>query len=239
MGAGMHTHMVSVARPRADAPAMQAYVASPDGAGPFPGVLIIHEIFGLTDDIREVARRFADAGYVGLAIDLFANANRATCLARAFAGLLVRPLHNGMLSDAQAALSALRAQPGVEPRRVGAIGFCMGGGYALQLACVDDSLRVASVFYATNPRPLSAVERACPIVGSYPGRDYTARGARSLAATLQRAGIPHDIKIYPGTLHAFFNPQGKTYNAQAAEDGWARTLSFFSQHLAPAPSATH
>ena len=99
----------------------------------------------------------------------------------------------------------------------------MGGSFALQLACTADDLRAASVFYGQNPRPLEAISRACPIVGNYPERDFTANAARQLEPMLERYHVPHDIKIYPGARHSFFNDQGAAYQAEAATDAWART----------------
>jgi carboxymethylenebutenolidase len=216
---------------------LDAYRVAPDGAGPFPGVVIIHEIFGLNENIRDIARRFASEGYVALAVDLFSGGNRALCLLRIFQGMLVRPLHNGVVRQLQMALDAIQAYPMVDGSRIGAIGFCMGGGYALQLACVDGDLRAASVFYGMNPRPLSAVARACPIVGSYPEQDFTAGSAKKLEAALTRLSVPHDIKIYPGAKHSFFNNEGRSYREEASRDAWARTLQFFEAYLGTKGSA--
>jgi carboxymethylenebutenolidase len=142
---------------------MGAYLALPDGEGPFPGIVVIHEIFGLNDNIREITHRFAREGYTALAVDLFSTGNRVVCMLRIFHGMLVRPLNNGIVAELQAALNFLKGWPEVDPWRVGVIGFCMGGSYALQLASVADplpgsgqALRAASVFYGMNPRPLEA-----------------------------------------------------------------------------------
>jgi carboxymethylenebutenolidase len=210
---------------------LDAYRVVPDGTGPFPGVVIIHEIYGLNENIRDIARRFAAEGYVALAVDLFSGGNRALCLMRIFEGMLVRPLSNGVVRQLQAALDTIQAYPMVDGSRVGAIGFCMGGSYALQLACVDGDLRVASVFYGMNPRPLSAVARACPIAGSYPEQDFTAGAAKKLDAELTRLSVPHDIKIYPRAKHSFFNSESRTYNQEASRDAWARTMEFFTAYL--------
>lgn len=229
---GMHIENVTVPRPDMGSYPMEAYLARPAGPGPFPGVVVIHEIFGLNDNIRDIARRFAQEGYIALAIDLFSGSNRALCLMRAFYGMLVRPLENGMVAELQGTLRYLRQVPGVDRDRVGVIGFCMGGGYALQLACKQDGdLKAASVFYGANPRPLEAVARACPIVGNYPEKDFTASMAQKLEAMLTRHNVPHDIKIYPDAHHSFFNDQGKAYDPQAAGDSWRRTLAFFARHL--------
>lgn len=231
--AGAGGNMVSVPRHNPAARPLDAYWVLPNGAGPFPGVVVIHEIYGLNDNIRDIARRFAAAGYAALAVDLCAGRNRGLCMLQIFYGILIRPLKNGTVMDLRAALAYLRAQPEVDQKRTGAIGFCMGGGYALQLACLDDGMRAASVFYGANPWPLAAVAKACPIVGSYPDKDFTTKPARKLEAALAQYGVPHDIAIYPNTRHSFFNDQGATYAPEAAADAWRRTLSFFETHFKP------
>ncbi len=208
-----------------------AYLAWLDGEGPFPGVVVIHEVLGLNDNIREITRRFAEAGYMALAVDLFAGRNRAACMVRVMSGLLLNSLGNSDIRELKDALTYLAARPEADETRLGAISFCMGGGFALAWACTDDRLKAIAPYYGTNPRPLDAVARACPVVGSYPGRDYTAVSARRLDAALDRNDIAHDIKIYPGTMHAFFNDQGPTHQAPAAADSWRRVLAFFGEHL--------
>jgi carboxymethylenebutenolidase len=89
-----------------------------------------------------------------------------------------------------------------------------------------------------NPRPRSAARRLCPVVGSYPGRDFTARGGRKLNARLETYGIDHDIKVYPGARHSFFNDQGKAYDPAASTDAWARVLAFFAEHVRNAPGVS-
>lgn len=138
-------------------------------------------------------------------MDLFAGRNRAVCMARFMGGMLRgKPWPFGV-GDPERALSVLGEQPGVDSERLGAIGFCMGGGYALAWACTDDRLKAIAPYYGANPRPLAAVARSCPVVGSYPEIDFTTRSARKLDAELARHDIPHDVKIYPGARHSFFN----------------------------------
>ena len=84
---------------------------------------------------------------------------------------------------------------------------------------------------AENPRPLEAVKRLCPVVGSYPGKDFTASHGQKLDIELDRYNIPHDIKIYPGAKHSFFNDKGKSYDEQAAKDSWERVMAFFREHV--------
>ena len=211
---------------------LKAYLARPEGEGPFPGVVVIHEIFGLNDNIREVAGRFARAGYVAMAVDLFAGQNRAVCMARLLAGTLLHPLENGGVRDLSAALDRLMVQGDVDPSRLGAIGFCLGGGLALALACTDGRLKATAPYYGTNPRPLAAVRRSCPVVGSYPQRDFTAAGGQKLDAALDEYGVPHDIKVYQGTGHSFFNDHGPSFDRAASEDSWRRVMAFFKEYVA-------
>ncbi len=224
------TSVVSVPRTNGSG-VMESFYAKPPGPGPFPGLIVIHEIYGLNDNIREIAGRFAGEGYAALAVDLFANRGRAWCMMQAFYGMLFRPLDNPLLSDLQRSVEYLRKLPGVDAHRVGAVGFCMGGGYALQLAITDQGLKAASVFYGTNPRPLDAVAKACPVVGSYPDKDFTAEHARKLDAALARHDVAHDIKIYENTQHSFFGKQRTLFEVDASRDAWQRMLAFFEQHV--------
>jgi carboxymethylenebutenolidase len=211
---------------------LEAYLATPEGVGPFPGVVVIHEIFGLNDNIRDVARRFANEGYVALAVDLFAGRNRMVCMFRFMGGMFTNSLNHQGIKDLKAALTYLTQQPGVDAQRLGAIGFCMGGGFAIGWACTDDRLKVIAPFYGTSPRPLEAVARSCPVVGSYPEKDFTAGMGRKLDEALDEYHIEHDIKVYPEARHSFFNnDRPSNYNAEASVDAWQRTLTFFKERL--------
>ena len=210
---------------------MESYIALPEGKGPFPGLLIIHEIFGLTENIRDITRRFAEEGYFALAVDLFSNRNRTLCMMQTFYGLMFRPLDNPMLTDLQASMSFLRQQPEVDTTRTGTVGFCMGGSYALELAVTEKGMKAASIFYGMNPKPLEAVARSCPIIGSYPDKDFTAQAGRALDAALSRYEIAHDIKIYEGTQHSFFNDTRPSFNPEVSKDAWDRMLAFFNEYL--------
>ncbi|MGI8587158.1 MAG: dienelactone hydrolase family protein [Chloroflexia bacterium] len=210
---------------------LSGYIARPTDSGPSPGVIVIHEAYGLNDNIRDISRRLAGEGYIALAVDLFSGRNRAFCMFKVMGGLLLNPLNNEGTRYLKAALTFLGEQEGVDVSRLGAIGFCMGGGLAIAWACTDDRLRVIAPFYGTNPRPLAAVARSCPVVGSYPGADFTARSGRKLDAALDVYRVPHEIKIYPGAKHSFFNDQGAYYDPAASADGWERTLTYFGTRL--------
>jgi len=208
-----------------------AYLALPEGRGPHPGVVVIHEAFGLNDHIRDVARRFANAGYAGLAVDLFTGRNRAICMARYMTGMLLGSVNRYGIDDLKSALTFLAKDEAIDAQRLGAIGFCMGGGFAIAWACTDSRLKAIAPFYGVNPRPVSVVARLCPVVGSYPELDFTARSARVLQEALTDKNIAHDIKVYPGARHSFFNDTRASYDKQASDDSWRRVLAFFGERL--------
>jgi carboxymethylenebutenolidase len=207
------------------------YLATPNGLGPHPAVVVIHEAYGLNDNIKGITHRLADAGYVALAVDLFSDRNRAVCMARYMGGLLIGSVNRYGIDDLKAALTYLAKDRAVDAQRIGAIGFCMGGGFAIAWACTDSRLKAIAPFYAANPRPLEVVSRLCPVVGSYPEKDFTASAGSALDKALDQHKVAHDIKIYPGAQHSFFNDTGRSYNRAAAEDSWTRVLKFFGERL--------
>lgn len=214
-----------------DGESRPAYLARPDGDGPFPGVVVIHEIVGLNENIRDVARRLARAGYAALAVDLFAGRNRTLCMFRFLASQIRNSPKGRSVSELRAALSYLAAQPGVDTARLGAVGFCLGGGYAIAWACGDDRLKAIAPFYGMRTTPLSALARSCPVVGSYPDHDFSTASAGMLEQRLTRYGIAHDIKVYSGAQHSFFNDRYPAHYNAAAEDSWRRVLAFFDEHV--------
>ncbi|MGH7761763.1 MAG: dienelactone hydrolase family protein [Candidatus Dormibacteraceae bacterium] len=207
------------------------YLATPDRPGPHPGVVVIHEAYGLNDNIKDITRRFAEEGYAALAVDLFSDRNRAVCMARYMGGMLLGSVNRYGIDDLKAALTYLAKDQTVDAKRLGAIGFCMGGGFAIAWACTDSRLRAIAPFYGANPRPLDVVSRLCPVVGSYPEKDFTANAGRALAKALDHDHITHDVKTYPGARHSFFNEKSSSYNQAAAEDSWRRVMKFFGEQI--------
>jgi carboxymethylenebutenolidase len=207
------------------------YLVTPDGPGPHPGVVVIHEAYGLNQNIKDITQRFAREGYVALAVDLFTDRNRAVCMARYMAGMLLGSVNRYGINDLKTALTYLAKNRDVDAQRMGAIGFCMGGSFAIAWACTDSRLKAIAPFYAVNPRPLELVSRLCPVVGSYPKKDFTARAGRNLDQALENHHIAHDIKIYSGAAHSFFNEEAGSYNETAAKDSWARVLKFFGEQI--------
>lgn len=211
---------------------LEGYLARPEGEGPFPGVVVIHEAFGLNANIRSIAERFAGEGYAALAVDLFSGGNRAVCMFQLMGGMLFNSLNHRGIQGLKAALTFLSARSNVESEHIGAVGYCMGGSFAIAWASTDNRLKAIAPYYAMNPRPLEAIQRLCPVVGSYPDKDFTTSHGQKLDVELERYAVPHDIKIYPGSRHSFFNEQrASAYNAEAAADSWKRVLAFFETHV--------
>jgi carboxymethylenebutenolidase len=195
----------------------RSYLALPDGIGPFPGVVVVHEASGLNDNIRDICGRFAAEGYAALGVDLFSGRSRAACMARMFVGGMAGNLDYYGVQALKDALGRLADRPEVDAVRIGAIGFCLGGSVVLTWACTDNRLAAIAPFYGTAPRPREAIRRMCPVVGH--GRERT-----SLAR-------PPGIRG-PSTPSS---TTGGTPIPVAAADSWQRVLVFFAEHVRTGP----
>ena len=220
---------------------VKAHLAVPPvGDGPWPGVIVLHEAIGLTDDIRQQAERLAAAGYLALAPDLYSAGGYWSCMRATFRALSAG--RGKPFDDIEAARSWLGAREDCTGR-IGVIGICMGGGFALLTAA--RGFEASAPNYAHLPKDLDgALRGACPVVASYGGKDKTLRGtAAKLATALERAGVEHDVREYPDAGHSFLNRHdlgpggallrvaGVGYHAPSAEDAWGRILRFFEAHL--------
>lgn len=228
---------------------LRAYRAVPRGQGPWPGVVVIHELFGLTDVIRRHADRLAAAGYLALAPDLFTEGGPWRCIVSTMRSLSSG--HGRPFADIEAARRALLAD-GECSGKVGVVGFCMGGGFALLSAGAGRGFDASAVNYGELPRePRQALRGGCPVVASYGGRDLSLRGAAGkLDAVLTDLGVDHDVKEYPGAGHSFLNDEyfgpallhplqrvvGLGPDPVAAADAWRRIEAFFARHLRGADS---
>lgn len=227
---------------------IDGYLALPGGTGPFPAVVVLHEAFGLNNDIRLIADRLAVAGYVAVAPDLI-EGGRFACMAQAMKAL---QKGHGVLADlAEEVVDWLSARSDVAAERIGAVGFCMGGGFAYLLG-LTGKLAAVAPNYGQPPKDLDRLEASCPVVASYGGKDKLYRKhATRVEEALDLAAVPNDVKVYLEAGHSFMNDSeghafikalGRPilavgYHPESADDAWARILSFFESYLGPAPSA--
>jgi carboxymethylenebutenolidase len=215
------------------------YLAQPRGDGPFPGVVVIMDALGLSDDIRVQADRLAAEGYLAFAPDLYSGRGLKCVMATVKAS---RDGKGEAYADIEAARHLLAEREDCTGR-IGIIGFCMGGGFALLSAAKSD-FHAASVNYGEVPEAAARLAGACPIVASYGARDRTLPGrADRLEAALESLNVAHDVKEYPNAGHSFMNRistgpfgpavkfLGFNYEHDAAEDAWRRIGDFFEQHL--------
>ncbi len=210
------------------------YLAQPKGGTISPGVVITHENRGLTDHFQDVARRFAKAGYVAVAPDLASPAGGTARFADAaeVSALLARTSPDQLVAMLNAAARYVQGLPAVRRDRVGAIGFCMGGSLVWRLATRNADLKAVAPFYGTNP-PLEDVPRIrAAILAIYGVLDQRVdAGIPAIREAMEKAGIVHEIVVYDGAGHAFFNDTGGSYNARAAQDAWNRVMAWFGRYL--------
>jgi carboxymethylenebutenolidase len=226
-------------------PGLTAVLGVPDGDGPWPGVVMVHEAFGITPVMRRQVERSAAAGFLTLMPDLSVDGGPRGCLRRTFADIARGS--GRAFDDVESARRALAARDDCSGK-VGVLGFCMGGGFAL-MAVQGKGFDAASANYGRLPKPLDPrLVGACPVVGSYGGRDRSLMGAAArLEAALERHGVPHDVREYPSAGHSFLNDEPHRAgpvmgllleqvlhagpDPDAAADAWGRIDAFFRLHL--------
>jgi carboxymethylenebutenolidase len=212
---------------------LRGYAARPKSArGPLPGVIVIHEWWGLNDNIRAMTRRLAGEGYEALAVDLYGGSHAATPDE-------AMKLMNAVLQNPAPAQDNLRhAAAWLESRKVtklGVIGWCFGGGWSLNTTLqMPDRIAATVIYYGhleTDPAKLAVIKH--PVLGAFGAEDKSipVESIQAFEAALKKQGTPVDIKVYPGAGHAFANPSGEGYRPDAAKDAWRRTTAFLAANL--------
>jgi carboxymethylenebutenolidase len=212
---------------------LSAYLALPDSGGPHPALVVIHEWWGLNDWVKEQAQKFAEQGYMALAVDLYRgkvayDPNLAYELSR---GL---PQDQAM-RDLKAAFDYLASRPDVRHDKIGSVGWCMGGGFSLLLAVHEPKLAACVVNYGSLPTDKDEIQRIqAPVLGNFGAADrgIPPSAVEAFEGAMKAAQKSIDVKIYDGAGHAFENPNNKLgYREAAANDAWARTLAFLNRTL--------
>jgi len=212
---------------------ISGYLARPATGGERPGILVIHEWWGLNDNIRAMARRLAGEGYLALAVDLYQG---EVAEDREKAGRLARGVQgraDQVIDNLRQAWHFLKQEQGAS--RVGVVGWCFGGGWSLRTAlALGDGIDATVIFYGrlvTSADELEAL--ASPLLGLFGSEDrgIPVETVREFEAALASLGKDASIHVYEGADHAFANPSGTRFNAEAAADAWAKTLAFFAEHL--------
>ncbi len=212
---------------------VQAVLYTPAGKGPFPAIIVIHEWWGLNDWVKDQASKLADQGYEALAIDLYRGKVAAT---PDMAHELMRGVpEDRARRDLRAAFDFLQSQANVRKDRIGAIGWCMGGGYSLDVALDEPMLAADVINYGHLATDIEALKKInAPILGLFGGQDHgiTPDDVHKFEASMKQLGKKIDIKIYDEAGHAFENPNNKDgYRAADAADAWKRTVNFLAETL--------
>lgn len=211
---------------------IRAELAAPTGA-PRGAVIVVHELFGLTDHLRDVTRRLAREGYVALALDLFGHrGGRVRCLMVELGRLLTgRGPRTETVTDLAAAQRWLGAHPSYRELPSAVVGFCWGGGLVLGFVTRGGTIDAAAAFYGRNP-PLEAVDAvSCPVLAVYGEKDrFITPGAEALRSAMERAGKTFEAHVVPGVGHSFMNER-RRHDPAAVELGWRVLLDFFGRNL--------
>jgi carboxymethylenebutenolidase len=212
---------------------ISGFLAKPVGEGKYPGIVMIHEWWGLNDNIKEMARQMASEGYVVLAADLYkgqvtTESSQAQVLAR---GVYHNP--GEAVKNLQAAVSYLRNNSSSVNGKVGSLGWCFGGDWSLQLA-LNEKMDATALYYGrpvTDPKALSVIK--WPVLGIFGSADQSisVKQVNAFKQALDKDGIQNEIYVYNGVGHAFANPSGANYAPAETKDAWQKTLAFFDKHL--------
>lgn len=213
---------------------IKGYLARPEGDGPFPAIVLVHEWWGLSDWVKQNANRFAAQGYVALAVDLYGG--KATDDPQVAHELMRALDQSEAVNDLKGGVAYLQAQPFVaKGKKLGVIGWCMGGGYARELAEASEAIGPTAICYGsitTEPQALARLKDK-PILGIFGADDRGIPAAKveQFGQLLKKQGTMAHVWIYPHAGHAFMRPGGPQYSEKAALEAWEKIDQFFQQHL--------
>ncbi|MGH9335601.1 MAG: dienelactone hydrolase family protein, partial [Vicinamibacteria bacterium] len=210
----------------------QGYLATPEGAeSPLPGVIVIHEWWGLNDNIRSMAERLAGEGYRALAVDLYGGVSASTPDDAQKAMRAAMEKSDELTENLKQAYAYL-SEGG---RKVGTIGWCFGGGWSLATAlALPDDIDATVIYYGRLVTEKGELEKLrMPILGIFGAEDegIPVESVRAFESALQELGKDASVHVYEGADHAFANPSGQNYQAEEADDAWQKTIAFFAEHL--------
>ncbi len=204
----------SVAEVKSQGQDMDIFTFAPDGDGKRPAVIVIQEIFGVNDHMKDVANRFADAGFVAAAPDLFHREGKGTIVPfedmATGMGMRGRLSDDDIKADVAATVAYLKSQPNVDGDNIGIVGYCFGGFVSYMAAAEVPGIAAAAIYYG----------------GGIPVANIDA-----IEAALKAAGKDYESHTYAGAGHGFFCDERGSYNEAASKDAWAKSLAFFGQHL--------
>ncbi len=221
--------------PARDGAQLIGYLSMPKGQGPFPGVLVIHENQGLLEHFRDVTRRFAKAGYASIVIDLLSRQGGAESIAAAIerSSLIGQLPPDQMLSDELQALEYLKNLPRMRPDRIGATGYCFGGGMCWRVAIAAPDLKAAIPYYGAVPPAQDVPRIQAAVLAFYAANDPRINaGIPGIEEAMRRNNKIFEYRIFPNSFHGFFNDtRGETMNLQAARESWEMSLAWFGRYL--------
>ncbi|MGH2520925.1 MAG: dienelactone hydrolase family protein [Anaerolineales bacterium] len=218
---------------RGEGATLLGYLARPNVDSPFPVVLVCHENRGLTEHIRDVARRLAKSGYVALAVDLLSRQGGSDAVGSDnVPGVLGNTSPDQFVADFVSGWNYLTTLPFADAPRVGMVGFCFGGGVTWRVATRMPELKAAAPFYGPHPLVEDVPNINAAVLAIYGELDQRINeGIAAIEAAMQQNNKIYEKVIYPGADHAFHNDTGSRYNPEAAQDAWARTLEWFGRYL--------
>lgn len=232
--------------PMPDGSTRPGVLTLPEGDGPFPGVVVIHDIMGMRRDTRRHCRRFAAEGFAAIAPDMYGGFNPACVVRTLLSSLKTRGEGYEVVAAARAFLAD---RPEVDPSRLAVIGFCLGGGFAL-ISAARDAYAVAAPFYGMTPKSADDLEGLCPVLASFGKKDLLFRShADRLGRHLEALGVEHEMLIHESVGHSFMNnhendplfylgrftPMRAAYDAEVYEETWGRMMTFFREHMPRSP----